>query len=280
MKRSVVTDSAGFGRFAPGRLTARLLEMTDLRSTNWAGKRGAFILRAIAVRALAGKPLDVERLGARMRLYPYNNVSEKRILFTPQYFDAAERALLGARIDDGFHFVDVGASVGGYALFVAAKAGPRAKVLAVEPDPEVFERLVFNIRANPFGTVKAIACAVADLDGEITLFVDAHNRGESSMRIVNADPSGGQIKVPAKTLLSLLRDEGYAKLDAVKIDVEGAEDLILEPFFRTAPPALWPKLVVLANAPARWAIDLPELVVRRGYAQTLRTRDNLVFERT
>ena len=54
-----------------------------------------------------GKPLDVESLGARMRLYPYNNVCEKRILFTPQYFDPDERAFLQSRITPDFVFIDI-----------------------------------------------------------------------------------------------------------------------------------------------------------------------------
>jgi hypothetical protein len=32
-------------------------------------------------------------------------------------------------------------------------------------------------------TVKAMDCALADEDGEITLFLPSHNRGESSVRI-------------------------------------------------------------------------------------------------
>ena len=84
----------------------------------------------------------------------------------------------------GFTFVDVGANIGGYSLFVAAHAGPRPRILAVEPQPDVFDRLTYNIRQNPFGTVKAVACAVADKAGEVTLFLDARNRGESSVKIV------------------------------------------------------------------------------------------------
>ena len=60
-----------------------------------------------------------------MRLYPQRNVAEKRLAFTPQYFDAPERALLAERLKGEFVFLDVGASVGGYALFAARFGGPR-----------------------------------------------------------------------------------------------------------------------------------------------------------
>ena len=55
--------------------------------------------------------------------------------------------------------------------------GGHGRVLAVEPQPDIFERLAYNIRQNPFGTVKALDCAVADKTGDVTLFVDMKNHG-------------------------------------------------------------------------------------------------------
>lgn len=278
VQKSNASDAAVFGRYAPTGFIARVLEMTRKCSASWAGKRRAFFLRGLAVRALKGLPLDVESLGARMRLYPYNNVCEKRILFTPQYFDAAERAFLAQHIHPEFVFIDIGANVGGYTLFVAALAGARARVLAIEPQPEIFERLIFNIRQNPFSNVKALECAVADRDADITLFVAAHNRGETSMRIVNSDAGMQEIRAPAKTLVSIARDENFATIDAIKLDVEGAEDLILEPFFRNAPREIWPRLLLMEFSHGKWAADLPGILADCGYVEVLRTHQNVAYE--
>ena len=117
MQKSIVNDLSAFGRHAPHGLVEAILEI---------------------------------------RLYPANNQCEKRLLFTPHYFDAAERALLASVASDDLHFVDIGASAGAYALFMAGLAGARAKILAVEPNPVIFERLIYNIRQNPFATVKAL----------------------------------------------------------------------------------------------------------------------------
>jgi FkbM family methyltransferase len=279
MAKTLSNDLSAFGRYTPQGAVARLLDLTRGASSSWAGKRRAFFLRSMAMKALKGRPLDVEALGARMRLYPYNNVCEKRILFTPQYFDLAEREFLQARMTPDFIFIDIGANIGGYSLFAAAEAGPRARILAIEPQAEIFERLTYNIGQNPFATVKAIACAVADRDCDITLFIDADNRGESSMRIINSDAQGERVTVPAKALTSIVAEEGFDRIDAVKLDVEGAEDLILEPFFRDAPQTLWPRLVFLEFAPERWSIDLTSLLLKHGYAQVLRTRRKAAYER-
>ena len=223
-------------------------------------------------------PLDVERLGARMRLMPYNNICDKKVLFTPQFFDPEELDSLRRRIKPGFAFVDVGANIGAYSLFVAAKAGPDARILAVEPIPEIFDRLTYNISQNPFGTIKAVACAVADKPGELTMFLNPRNSGESSLKVVDVGEAG-RLRVPAATLLDLVREEGFSRLDAVKLDTEGAEDMILEPFFRDAPAVLHPALLIISNGSGQWQIDLPRLLEEKGYRERARTRQNLIYER-
>ena len=159
-----------------------------------------------------------------------------------------------------------------YSLFVAARAGLDARILAIEPQPEIFERLVYNIRQNAFFTVKALACAVADRNGAVTLFVNPQNSGETSMRIVNAHARARQLIVQAKALAPLLAEEGFTRVDAMKIDVEGAEDIILEPFFDSVPEASWPRILILEDAPTRWGFDLPGEVRGHGDALALRNR--------
>lgn len=267
-----------FGTFAPKSSLARILARTRSAPDSFLGRKFAYALRRVGLRSLKGGPVDIEALGARMRLYPDGNVCEKRVLFTPQYFDPVERDLLASRMREGFTFIDIGANIGAYSLFVAARAGRSARILAVEPQPEVFARLTFNIAQNPFGTVKAVACALADKPGELTLFIDPANRGESSVRILSS-MAGSAVKVPAMTLLALVENEGYDRIDAVKLDVEGAEDLILEPFLRDAPPSLWPGFIIIEDLRQRWQSDLAGLLERSGYRMVIQTRLNLVFER-
>ncbi|MCA1953175.1 MAG: FkbM family methyltransferase [Hyphomicrobiales bacterium] len=267
-----------FGAHAATGAVRALIGWTRALPRGWLGKRLGFLLRRIAIALLRGRPVDAESLGARFRLFPYNNVCEKRILFSPRDFDEAERALLIGRLTPNFVFLDIGANIGGYSLALAAAAGPGARILAIEPQPEIFERLVYNIRANPFGTVKALALAVADRDGEITLFLDSRNKGEASVKIVSADHAR-QVKVPARALLGILEDEGFDHVDAMKLDVEGAEDLILQRFFAEAPQALWPRLIIVERGEGRWSIDLLALLEAQGYRRLAATRNNHILER-
>ncbi|MGL4729696.1 MAG: FkbM family methyltransferase [Bosea sp. (in: a-proteobacteria)] len=279
---------AAFGVHAPAGFVARAVAWTRKLGAGWADKRLASALRRIAIGRLAGQPVDTTTLGARMRLYPHNNLCDKRILFTPQLFDVAERAALSGAIarvkaeGRGFSFVDIGANVGAYSLFVAAEAGQGAgqgaHILAIEPQPDIFARLVANIGFNSFGSIMAVDCAVADKPGELTLFIDPRNKGESSVRLLRSSAATA-VKVPARPLTALLADHGYTHIDALKIDVEGAEDVILEPFLRDAPESLWPKLIVIEDSAHRWQVDLRALFLSQGYRELPQTRLNLMFAR-
>ncbi|MGY2052455.1 FkbM family methyltransferase [Methylobacterium sp. JK268] len=268
-----------FGTYAPTGLVRWIVARTQrLPAEDWGARRLALILRRCAIRLLRGRPLDVERFGARMRLHPYNNNCEKKVLFTPQFFDPDERRLLAERLRPDCVFLDVGANIGAYTLFVAGLSGPGARILAVEPQPDIFDKLAYNIAQNPFGTVKAVACAIADKAGELTLFVDQRNSGESSLKVVGTN-EGAAIRVPAVTLLDLVTGEGLTRIDAIKLDVEGAEDLILEPFLRRAPRALHPSLIILEDGTDLWQTDLSALLTSHGYRRMARTRLNLIFEK-
>ena len=272
------TDSDDFGRYAPAGLVQSLMESTRKAGSSWGSRRMAFVMRRLAIRLLHGMPVDTEVLGARMRLYPYKNVCEKRILFTPQFFDPNELAFLKAQLTEKFVFLDIGSNIGGYALFVAAHAGPAARIVAAEPQPDIYKRLTYNIRLNPFATIKAVDCAVADKDGMVTLFIDAQNKGESSVKIMS-NAAAQSIQVPSKRLLTLIQEEGFTHVDAIKLDTEGAEDLILETFFKEADLFLWPRILILERGASRWHVDLPELLGTKGYRAVEETRNNVIFLR-
>jgi FkbM family methyltransferase len=271
---SGITQEPPFGAYSPSGFQRAVIRLTRSVPETWLGKRIAFAARRLALAGLKS-PLDVDVFGRKLRVHPEDNVCEKRILFTPQFFDPVELQVLAAAIRDGFTFVDLGANVGIYSLFVAGLAGRKARVLAVEPQPEIYHRLTFNVAANDLGTIRTMQCAVADRDGTLDLFIDRGNRGQSSIAMV----TGEKVTVPCRTLESVLVDAGFDRVDALKIDIEGAEDTVLVPFFATAPSRLWPSLILLETSSDRWKVDCVALCIKHGYRETHRTRLNVILER-
>lgn len=266
-----------FGRLAPGAHVARLISATRACGSGWAGTRRAFALRKMAQRVVGAAALDVETFGVKMRLAAADNSCEKRLLYTPQYVDPAERAILAGRLPEDAVFVDVGANVGAFSLFVAAQR-PRALVVAVEPQREICARLAFHVRVNGFGNVRVIECALADREGEAELFVDPRDRARASIRMLGGDGAQERRLVAVTTLSALCRQERLARIDALKVDAGGADDLILDAYFESAPEALSPRLLLIdATAPASGA--LAARLEARGYRALLQTRANHVFER-
>ena len=66
-------------------------------------------------------------------------------------------------------------------------------------------------------------------------------------------------------------------IDALKIDVEGAEDIVLAPFLRDAPQSLLPHLILIEDTRDVWGVDLFALLAARGYTETERSRQNVAL---
>ncbi len=224
--------------------------------------------------------VDVERWGLRMRLHPLDNGCEKGLLFTPQMYETLERAELASEIDKAaaagrpFVFVDVGANVGLFSLFVASKTGPIATIIAIEPEPENLKRLRFNVAQNPGIPIRILPIALGEMSGRVALEVNCRDRGGTRARPCQTGT------VECLPLLEALKREGVSSIDALKIDVESAEDKILVPFFREAHESLWPRLLLIEDSRDSWHVDLFSLLAECGYVPAGKTKQNAILRRS
>jgi hypothetical protein len=85
------------------------------------------------------------------------------------------------------------------------------------------------------------------------------------------------VRVRSQTLLQLLLSERVEGVDALKIDVEGFEDVILCPFFRDAPPQMLPCLIIIEDCRNSWKADLMSIMAEKGYSVTARSKLNLIL---
>ena len=247
--------------------------------------RLAVLARRAARRHLTG-PVDTLVWGQRTRLFPDRSVSEARILFLPRSWDRAERRLLAEWARPGFTFVDVGANVGGYSLWVLSLPGASAHIVAVEPNPDLTRQLRFNVRVNGAqDRVRVVEAAVGATRGRGALAVNPRNSGEGRL-VGPEDPSDAARTIPVQvvTLGDIVNDARLDRVDCLKVDVEGHEPDVIQPFLRDAPRGLWPRhLIVELKAGRRdWrrSGELEAWLVARGYRLELRTRLNGLFRLT
>lgn len=141
----------------------------------------------------------------------------------------AETAALREALPRGGTFVDVGANWGYFTLAARHCVGPAGRVVALEPDPRMAAELRGNMALNGIDNVRALEVAASESDGTAVLagYADAdRNRGVSSLVAV---PVGTAVSfnVTTTSLDDLLDAHEIDDVDLVKIDVEGAEDLVL-----------------------------------------------------
>lgn len=146
-------------------------------------------------------------------------------------YSGAELAVLAARLRQDATFVDVGANVGEFTLFAARRC---ARVYAFEPSAALFERLRSNVEANGLRHVSTLREALSDRVGELTLtepratWSDGTRHAGLGSLIPYPAAAGVQGQtVPVTTLDAFVASERPARLDVMKIDVEGSEFAVL-----------------------------------------------------
>lgn len=137
--------------------------------------------------------------------------------------------------------LDIGANQGLYALITKCLC-PSARVLAFEPLPSAFRALQANIALNNF-EVECLALAAADFDGEAEFYSpDAELTTEGSLIAVEVGGATPRVqRVRAGKLASIIETRGIARVDLMKIDVEGSEVAVLRgmgPYLRQFRPAI------------------------------------------
>lgn len=254
-----------FGAYQPTAFQGRLIRWGRGLPANKLGKRAASLIRSYFART-ARRPIDVTTLGQNMRLHPWDNACEKRLLVTPQFFDPTELAFIKSRLHPKFTLVDIGSNVGAYSIFVARNGGETARVVAIDPNERVLSRLRFNAKANDLQNIVPICAAVGDRAGTVSLRIGKRNMGGSS---VHAEKRLGQdsetVEVPMKTLASIVAEAKLEQIDLLKIDIEGYEDLALIPFFASAEQSLLPRALIIECNVKDWREDLFAAAERRGY---------------
>jgi FkbM family methyltransferase len=136
-------------------------------------------------------------------------------------------------LSPGDVFIDVGANVGLYALKAARLVGPTGRVLALEPGAEAYGHLTSNLALNDFAWVEALKVAASDRAGEAVLHhVPLGNDPQAFSLIANDRAEEGET-VETVTLDSLVERCGLDRIDLVKIDVEGAEPMVIAGARRT-----------------------------------------------
>lgn len=142
-------------------------------------------------------------------------------------YERATTELFKKLLQPGMIFVDVGANIGYFSLLAAKLVGPEGKVYAFEPEPGNHDLLRKNIELNSYSNIQAIQKAVSDKSESTLLFLSALDTGSHSLYSEAARGLQESVEITTTTIDEFLESEGWPSIDLMKIDVEGAELVVL-----------------------------------------------------
>lgn len=136
-------------------------------------------------------------------------------------YELQKRRLFESIVPTGAVVFDIGAHAGFYTLLASVLVGPRGAVVAFEPQSHNMRYLREHLRLNAISNVQVIQAAVTDSDG-VACFQEGANTSTGHLA------PEGQLRVRTVTLDGLVSTYQVPAPDFLKIDVEGAEMLVLK----------------------------------------------------
>lgn len=137
-------------------------------------------------------------------------------------------------VKKGNSVVDLGANIGYFTLLAAKIVGPEGKVFSFEPEPKNYSYLIKNIELNNYNNVQSFQKAVSDKKGRTKLYICEYDTGHHTINKYDGIESysgGRDTKEKSIDIETVTLDEIFSSrenaIDVIKMDVEGAEALVL-----------------------------------------------------
>jgi FkbM family methyltransferase len=239
----------------------KFLSLAQGLSTSYWSQRLGFVLRKLVLLNTL-KVIDGEAFGIKARFYPLDNLADRLFLFLPKIFETDEFIFLKKHLTPESVFIDIGANSGFYSLVAAQVINSQGKIIAFEPNPVMIARLRMNISLNgKDGIIEVMPFGLADRITEFDLALDPTNLGGSTIMKTKREHI---VKIKCMPLLDALKGK-VDRIDFLKIDIEGADILVMNAFFKSAPASLYPKFIIIETDEG---LDLESL----GYKAIAKTK--------
>lgn len=144
---------------------------------------------------------------------PVSSHFASEIYVTGANVDWGSEKLLNLVLDGHGAFLDVGANIGYYSLYLLPKV---SAVYSFEPDPRARRNLELNVAGRP--KIQIVAAAVGARKGEAVFVMD--EGPETSHLALNGEDKGSQITVDITTIDAFVADRKL-QVACIKIDAEG-----------------------------------------------------------
>lgn len=121
--------------------------------------------------------------------------------------------------------IDVGGNVGFFSILFASLA-TSGEVHAFEPIRLNAALMRANAALNAISNITVNECAVGARQGQVT-FTVSKDSAYSSIKDTGRQPMSAVIEVPITTIDAYINLSSLARVDILKVDVEGAEEMVI-----------------------------------------------------
>jgi FkbM family methyltransferase len=189
-----MAPDAPFGSYRPKPFAAALLALSQNTILGRGQARKAI---GNLLRRQTDTPLDVKLWGRNARVHLQSNYSEMKAVLNPAAYSRTDFDFIRAHLPRTGVFLDVGANAGMFSLFASSLLERGGVVVSVEPQPDIFARLKFNmIAANDLAAegvrTVLVQAALGPESGTAELSIPKE-LGQASLRI---EVGGDRISVP------------------------------------------------------------------------------------
>jgi len=142
-------------------------------------------------------------------------------------YEKAQVKFVQQYVKRGDFAIDIGTNIGFYSLLFSRIVGSEGSVIGFEPLIHLFDAAKKSVEENGFSQCALHNVALADKRGSARIRYrrDSTNWGGASLCFEDSDPAGRiEVTVPIAPLADFVGD---LKANFLKIDVEGAEYLVL-----------------------------------------------------
>jgi FkbM family methyltransferase len=162
-------------------------------------------------------------------LFEYPLDSALGSLLSVDNFESVELDFVVRSLSPGDVLLDVGANGGLYSVLASKQVGPSGHIYAFEPG--IRELVLFrrNVKINSCENVTVVSKAVSNQSGTTQFAISQDGAMNSLKQTDHPMQKFKEWQTVEMTMLdTFVEDAGIDKVDFIKIDVEGAENLVFE----------------------------------------------------
>ena len=164
-----------------------------------------------------------------MFLNPSRDSLQSGLFWSGEHYEKGLDTFIKTVVKDGDCVFDIGAHIGYYSFLFSNLTGKTGNCYSFEPQKNLFEIIKLTMKANGISNIIPFNTLLSNKTGKIKFF-QAEDQSHSSVTasIGKSEAISSSYDIDSITIDDFIRENKIPSVKLMKIDVEGAEFMVLE----------------------------------------------------